>query len=134
MIYLGTNVQNVERALEAVRKEIEEVKRTGLTDDEFLRGKAQIKSAFVFGLETSIGNMNLLGKHALLTGEVADVEELIGKIDAVTPEDVRKAIDVNYDLSPQPFADMLIQSSAHSESECGIENFHGVERFVVIRR
>lgn len=99
MIYLGTNVQNVERALEAVRKEIEEVKRTGLTDDEFLRGKAQIKSAFVFGLETSIGNMNLLGKHALLTGEVADVEELIGKIDAVTPEDVRKAIDVNYDLS-----------------------------------
>ena len=99
MIYLGTNVQNVERALEAVRKEIEEVKRTGLTDDEFLRGKAQIKSAFVFGLETSIGNMNLLGKHALLTGEVADVEELIGKIDAVTPDDVRKAIDVNYDLS-----------------------------------
>ncbi|UKI13848.1 MAG: hypothetical protein L6V85_06685 [Clostridiales bacterium] len=56
-----------------------------------MRGKAQIKSAFVFGLETSIGNMNLLGKHALLTGEVADVEELIGKIDAVTPEDVRKS-------------------------------------------
>ena len=55
--------------------------------------------AFVLVLETSIGNMNLLGKHALLTGEVADVEELIGKIDAVTPDDVRKAIDVNYDLS-----------------------------------
>ncbi|MDD7245456.1 MAG: pitrilysin family protein [Eubacteriales bacterium] len=96
MIYIGTNVANVEKALVAVSSEIDEVRKNGITEEEFSRGKAQIKSGLVFGLESSVGVMNLLGKHAVRTGELADIDALVADIDAVTSADVAEAIAVNF--------------------------------------
>ena len=96
MIYIGTNVANVEKALVAVSSEIDEVRKNGITEEEFSRGKAQIKSGLVFGLESSVGVMNLLGKHAVRTGELADIDALVADIDAVTLADVAEAIAVNF--------------------------------------
>lgn len=98
-VYIGTNVDNIEKAVIAVRKEINNVKKCGLTNEEFIRGKAQIKSSLVYSAESSSSNMTNLGRHVIQTDELMDMNKIISDIDAVTMDDIDKAISENFDLS-----------------------------------
>jgi len=64
-----------------------------MTEKEFLSAKAQLRSGYVMGLESSSGRMQSIGRSLLLRNEIKSPEEILEKIDAVTPEMVLELAD-----------------------------------------
>ena len=48
-----------------------------------------MRGSLVLGLEDSGSQMSRIGKAELVHGEVAGVEEILARIEAVTPDEVR---------------------------------------------
>ena len=74
--------------LETVRGELAKVAEHGLTDEEVERGKGQLKGGLVLGLEDSGSRMSRIGKAELVYDELLTIDEVVDRIEAVTPEDV----------------------------------------------
>ena len=87
-IYAGTSPENGEVVINEIQLELEKVLREGLTEKEFKSAKAQLKSGYVLGLESSSGRMQSIGRSTLLLDRLTSPEETLAKIDAVTMEDV----------------------------------------------
>jgi predicted Zn-dependent peptidase len=62
-----------------------------LTADEVARARGQLKGGMVLGLEDTGSRMSRLGKSELSYGEYLSVREVLGRLDAVTEDDVRAA-------------------------------------------
>lgn len=87
-IYLNISKQNTVKTLEAVKSEIDELKKNGITDEELERTKVQLKSALVFASESVQSIMSSCGKQLLLTGKPYEVDQKIAEIDAITKKQV----------------------------------------------
>lgn len=98
-VYAGVNPKKAEEAARAVLSVIEELKEKGVTEEEFLRGREQMKSGSVFSQENTSSQMLLYGKQMLYTGEVYDFEKKMAEISALTRGDVMDAIAQNFDFS-----------------------------------
>lgn len=98
-IYAGVNSESAESATQAILDELKKMRESGISEQEFLRGKEQIKSAFIMGRESTASQMLLYGKYLLFLNQKLDFNKRIEKIEKVTIEDVRKVIDeiFNYD-------------------------------------
>jgi len=70
------------------RDEIAKVAATGLTLDEIQRGKGQLRGSLVLGLEDTGSRMSRIGKAELVYGEQLSVDEVLAKIERVTPDEV----------------------------------------------
>ncbi|MDQ6875892.1 MAG: insulinase family protein [Actinomycetota bacterium] len=88
-VYAGCAPGNAERVLTLIREQLDAVASTGLTDSEVERGRGQLKGSLVLGLEDSCSRMSRIGKGELVYGDILEVDDLISRIDAVTPDDVR---------------------------------------------
>jgi len=63
--------------------------KDGLTPEELERGKGQLRGGLVLSLEDSGSRMSRIAKAELLYDELPSLDEVIGRIDAVTLEDVQ---------------------------------------------
>ena len=88
-IYAGCTPKNVDAVLAICREQLDEVAARGITDAELARGKGQLKGSLVLGLEDTGSRMTRLGKGELMHGEYVSVDEIIARVDAVTPDDIR---------------------------------------------
>ncbi len=95
-IYAGVNTSQRDLAVNAIMEELKEFKKNGITEQEFLRGKAQIKSSFVLGQESSASQMILYAKYLALLDSEFNFKERIKKIDAITINDVLEAIERSF--------------------------------------
>jgi predicted Zn-dependent peptidase len=109
-VYAGCAPGKVDEVLSLARDELARVADHGLDDDEVARGKGMYKGALVLGLEDTGSRMTRLGKGELLYDDVLSVDELLARIDAVTPDEVR-AVAASVARAPMslavvgPFAD-----------------------------
>ncbi|WP_334109444.1 M16 family metallopeptidase [Thermodesulfitimonas autotrophica] len=87
-IYAGLAAPNVSQTLEMIAAEIASVRRRGISEEEFLRAKNQLKGNFLLSLESVVARMSRMGKSQLYLGRVVPPEEVVAKIEAVTLEDV----------------------------------------------
>ena len=97
-IYAGVNTASRDLAVEAIVKEVLKFREHGITEQEFLRGKEQLKSAFILGRESSASQMLLYGKYMIFLNKEFDFEERMKKIESVTLHDVKDAIDGSFDI------------------------------------
>jgi predicted Zn-dependent peptidase len=74
--------------LETVRGELAKVAAEGLSEEELERGKGQLKGGLVLGLEDSGSRMSRIGKAELVYDELLTIDEVVGRIEAVTLDDV----------------------------------------------
>src|SRR5660397_157275 len=88
-VYAGCQPGRVDEVLAICREQLDAVGTDGVTDEEIARGKGQLKGSLVLGLEDTGSRMSRIGKSELVDGELLGVDEVIARIDAVTPEDVR---------------------------------------------
>ncbi|WP_163510248.1 M16 family metallopeptidase [Fodinicola acaciae] len=88
-VYAGCARGRVKDVLGIVSDELTEVAAKGLTDDEVRRAKGMLKGSTVLGLEDTGSRMSRIGKSELVYGDFLSVDGLLGRIDAVTPEQVR---------------------------------------------
>jgi predicted Zn-dependent peptidase len=87
-VYAGCAPGKVEEVLDLIRTELERVGVKGVTAEEISRGKGMVKGAYVLGLEDTGSRMSRLAKSELLHGDLMTVDELLGRVDAVTADEV----------------------------------------------
>ncbi len=87
-VYAGCSPAQAEQVTKLVLEELAEIRQNGVTEEEFVRGREQLRGSFILGREGVASRMNVMGKGMLQLGRVQTEEEVLAKIDAVTPEDV----------------------------------------------
>jgi predicted Zn-dependent peptidase len=87
-VYAGCQPAKADEVLSLVLAELDNAAAGGVSAAEVERGKGQMRSGMVLGLEDSCARMTRLGKSELCYGEVLGVDELIARIDVVTSQDV----------------------------------------------
>ena len=111
-VSVGCHPGKVPEVLSIVREQLAEVAERGISDAEVARGKGQVRGGMVLGLEDSGSRMSRIGKGELAYGEVLSVDELLGRVDAVTPEAVR---EVAADVLRRPLCLAVVGPFAESE-------------------
>ncbi len=87
-IYAGTRPAEFDRVLDLIRREVRRMAAGGITPEELLRTKDQMKGSLMLSLESSHSRMNKLAKDELIAGAHTSLEEMLSEIDAVTREQV----------------------------------------------
>ncbi|MDI6906239.1 MAG: pitrilysin family protein [Thermoanaerobacterales bacterium] len=88
-IYAGLSAANVDRVLDLICAEIEDIRTHGITSEELKRSQDQLKGNFLLSLESVNARMSRLGKYELYLGRVPSPEEVVARVQAVTVEEVR---------------------------------------------
>lgn len=97
VIYAGVNPAQKQQAFDAINDIVREVKKNGITQEEFLRSREQMKSSLFFSNENSNSQMLLYGKYMLNFNKVFDFEERLNTINKLTLEDALSAIEIMFD-------------------------------------
>jgi len=99
-VYAGTSPGNAETVLHETQAQMALALQSGFTDDEFHSAKAQLKGAFLLGLESSSGRMQSIGRSLLHLNYLRTPDEVLQKIEAVS----KKAL---HELAEQVLASPL---------------------------
>ena len=91
-VYAGVNPKSAEKAYRAILDVLNDLKKNGVTEDEFTRGKAQMISSFAFGQESTSSQMLLYGKYLLNTGKVFDIDAKLSVVNALGIDEVNKLL------------------------------------------
>ncbi len=100
--YAGCTEGQAGEVLSLMLKELDDVKRDGISEDEFIRARQQLKGSYLLGMESTMAHMSALGKTALLLNKEYDLDGTLRCIERVTPEAVQKAAEMLF--SPEAAA------------------------------
>ncbi|MBQ7879688.1 MAG: insulinase family protein [Clostridia bacterium] len=103
-IYAGVNPAQAEEAYDAILNVVREVKEKGITEDEFLRSREQMKASMLFSNESSNSQMLLYGKYMLHFNAVYDFSKRLDEINALTYEQALAAIEQMFDEKQKALA------------------------------
>lgn len=98
-IYAGVSPEKAEEALGAIHYELDTLRESGVTEEELAMAKEQMKSSYIFGLESVNSRMFSIGKNKLLLDRVYTEEEVLSSFDRVTREDIREVAEMIGDYS-----------------------------------
>ncbi len=98
-IYAGVNPDSRDLATKKIIEEVKKFKTNGITEQEFLRGREQIKSSFIMGRESTATQMLLFGKYMLYFNKEFSIQEKLDKFFSLTKKDVESAINESFDFS-----------------------------------
>ena len=96
-VYAGVNADSLTQSVEEVYNCIADLKKKTLTEGEFKRGKEQLLSSLIYAQESTSSQMLLYGKELIYSDKLYDFEDRVGKLNAVTLNDVFEAIEYNFD-------------------------------------
>lgn len=88
IIYAGVHQDKVKDAIHGIAEELQLLKMKGVTSEELAIAKEQMKSGYIFGLESVNSRMFSIGKSTLLLNRVRTPQETLANLDAVTMEDI----------------------------------------------
>ncbi len=83
-VYAGTSPQNAETVIRELQEQMALALSGGFTEDEFQSARAQLKGAYLLGLESSSGRMQSIGRSMLHLNYLRTPDEVLNKIEAVT--------------------------------------------------
>ncbi len=86
---VGCLPARMDDVLDVVRTEMQLLADHGITDEELERGKGQLRGGLVLSMEESGTRMSRIAKAELLYDELPGIDEVIGRINAVTVEEVQ---------------------------------------------
>ncbi|WP_425060912.1 putative zinc protease [Sporomusa carbonis] len=91
-IYAGTRPGNVNQVLELIKENLQELIKSGISEQELIKSKEQIKGSLLLGLESSSSRMSRIGKMEVTLGKFVPLDEVVSKIDRVMLNDVNQMI------------------------------------------
>jgi predicted Zn-dependent peptidase len=89
-VSVGCLPQRKVELLKVVREELARFATHGITEEELVRGKGQLRGGVVLSLEDTGSRMSRIAKAELLYDELLGLDEVIRRIDQVTMVDVRR--------------------------------------------
>ena len=97
IIYAGVNPAHVDEAYAAICEVVRDMKEKGISEDEFLRSREQMKSGMFFSNESSNAQMLLYGKYMLYFNKIFDFEEKMARINDMTHAKAQETLSVMFD-------------------------------------
>jgi len=88
-LYAATDPANFSKMLKSILKELRELKKHGITDEELARAKDHLKGSLMLGLESTSSRMNRLAKHEMHFGTFFPMDAMLGAIAGVRLEEVQ---------------------------------------------
>ncbi len=89
-IYAGTGESEAEELMPVTLEELRKV-QTAVTEQELARARAQVKASLLMSLESTGSRTEQLARQLQVFGRVVPTAETVGKLNAVTTEDVQRA-------------------------------------------
>jgi predicted Zn-dependent peptidase len=91
---VGTAPARIDEAIDVVSTELDRVIRDrGVSSTELDTAKGHLKGSMALSLETSSSRMHRMGSSELILGEVVSLDELVGRVEAVTTDDMSRVVD-----------------------------------------
>ena len=87
-IYAGVSMDNVRKAVNGIKEELDVFAATTVTDEELESSRAQMKAAYVYSQESTSARMIVNGKNYLLIGRFFVPDEVIDGFNSVTAADI----------------------------------------------
>jgi len=91
-VYAATDASNFSKVLKSILKEIRELKKAGITEDELRRAKDHLKGSLMLSLESTSSRMNRLAKHEMHLGSFLTMDAMLAAIDVVRHEEAQALI------------------------------------------
>ena len=88
-LYAATDPSNFSKMLKSILKELRELKKHGITEEELVRAKDHLKGSLMLGLESTSSRMNRLAKHEMHFGTFFSMDAMLGSIAGVRLEEVQ---------------------------------------------
>lgn len=85
----GVDVTRIQDAVDAIGKEYQNIRGELVSQEELNKAKSYLKGKIILRLEDSEEYAHMLGRQELLHNNIDDPEDVIKKIEAVTPEDIQ---------------------------------------------
>lgn len=89
-VYAGCLPSKVDTVLDVCLGQLEDVAAHGLTADELLRGKGQVRGATVLGQEDPGARMSRIAKSELHGEPLLALSDVLARVDAVSGADIRE--------------------------------------------
>lgn len=122
LIYAGTSPESLDELLPVIGDEMHKTTQ-GIGTDEIERARAQLTAGLMMSLESSSSRIEQLARQTLALGRTLDADELIGKINAVDGEQLRR---IAAEMLRQPPAVAVLgpigqlDKSASLAAKCGM--------------
>ncbi len=98
-IQAGLDASRLDDAVKTIFKELENIKKHGVTQKELRYTKDHLEGASKLGLENSSARAEFFGRQELHLGHVKTVEERMKEIEAVKRADVKRVANELFDMS-----------------------------------
>ena len=111
-LYAGTGDKQGEEVAKLMLEEVRALREAGITEEEFVRAKEQLKGSYMLGQESSSARSGAIGRSTLLLGVAREEEDILGRIEAVRMEDVAAILPLVLDESRMAAA-IVARKGAH---------------------
>jgi len=105
-VYLCVDSSKVLEAIRLVMKEIEDLRKNGIKDEELIDAKNQLKGNLMLGLESTSNRMVRVAKLEMYLGKYESLDETTGEIDNIKKEDVMRVAEEIVD--PKKFSIVIL--------------------------
>jgi predicted Zn-dependent peptidase len=95
-IYAGTSPAQLDEVLELSLQELRRAVRESVTEEELRLVKDQAVSSILLGLESSSARAGALARQEIVHGRRVAPDEIISRLEAVTPEDVQRVARASF--------------------------------------
>jgi predicted Zn-dependent peptidase len=103
-IYAGTAPERLRETLAVIDDEVARLRADGVSAPELAAAKGHLTGSLAMSLETSASRMRRLGRAEVVEGDVPSLDELVARIERVTPDDVARVIDRVFGSSARTLA------------------------------
>jgi predicted Zn-dependent peptidase len=105
MIYAATSASGVNKVIDLINAEIEDIKKNGIKPEELEIAKENTKGSIVLGVEDISSRMFRLGKASLMDSNVLTIDEILKRIDKV---ELKSVNDIVYKYFEPEKMDMVL--------------------------
>ncbi len=95
-VYIGTDSEHIDKCIELVWKELNFLKKKGISRKELNRAKAQLKGSLMLGLENIPNRMIRLATSEIYFGELIPIDNIITNVENVNIDDVQELAEALY--------------------------------------
>lgn len=87
-VYAGTAKENFEKVIGLILEQLRNIKKEGITKEEFERAQENIKGSMVLALESSNSRMSYMARSQFYYDKIVTIDDVIKKIDKIKMEDI----------------------------------------------
>ncbi|MCS7012421.1 MAG: pitrilysin family protein [Chloroherpetonaceae bacterium] len=96
-IYMGTDYEKVSQSIQSIRRELDKLTEKTVPAKELELAKAQLKGGVIMAQESMSSRISHIARDMYYFGRILSSDEIIERIDAVMPKDLRAVAETVFD-------------------------------------